>query len=45
MQGAGEPLTSNPVDRIVNLARQYWNRQSMVWESLVGVARRAESRS
>lgn len=40
--GSCESVTSNPAEHIANLARQYWDGQSMVWRTLAGVAPRTE---
>jgi polyhydroxyalkanoate synthase len=39
----GEPVTSNPADRIANLARQYWDQQSTLWQALAGVGQHTAS--
>ncbi|QGZ58585.1 class I poly(R)-hydroxyalkanoic acid synthase [Paraburkholderia acidiphila] len=35
--GFSVSVTSNSVDRIANLAKQYWDRQSMLWQALAGL--------
>lgn len=37
----GEPVTPTSVARIANLAKQYWDRQSMLWQTLAGLGPRA----